>query len=360
MAHSDMTKDEVSTETLSEMFKKGLDIQDGLDSSSKSTNSKEFQHKVRKGILLLEDATRFVSLLDVFSRNETVSEVPTEHLKYFLLPVLLGDLNSKLVDQDRLEVIQIVEAYYIDFLTRVKDYEIANVPNITKSTEVVEHKPSSSSTSSTADLAKMNREREEKIRRYKESKAIEVSLKELKLAMANPSRDEDIIREYYLKLIRKYSFMAMDELTSFETEKGILQHMAKMREAGVPMPRDAAKQPPPRPLKTIIITRDAVQKEVFGMGYKNLPVLSIEEFYEGRVRDGWFPAPQAAGSRSASNALQDRVADEEAAKHMEYAEAAQKEAKEENDDPEELARKRNMDEYKDDHKRGEGNRHNRG
>ena len=41
-------------------------------------------------------------------------------------------------------------------------------------------------------------------------------------------------------------------------------------------------------------------------------------------------------------------------------EAAAQEAKEENDDPEELARKRNMDEYKDDHQRGEGNRHNRG
>ena len=26
------------------------------------------------------------------------------------------------------------------------------------------------------------------------------------------------------------------------------------------------------------------------MGYKNLPVLSIEEFYEQRVRDGWFPS----------------------------------------------------------------------
>ena len=35
-----------------------------------------------------------------------------------------------------------------------------------------------------------------------------------------------------------------------------------------------------RPLKPIVITRDKLQKEVFGMGYKNLPILSIEEFYE--------------------------------------------------------------------------------
>lgn len=37
-----------------------------------------------------------------------------------------------------------------------------------------------------------------------------------------------------------------------------------------------------------------------------------------------------------------------------------KEEKEENDDEEELQSKRRMDEYKDEHKRGEGNRHNMG
>lgn len=86
-----------------------------------------FQMKVRKAILLLEDATRLVSVLDLFSRNERISEVPTSTLKFFLLPVLLGDLNSKLVDNnDRLELIKIVEAYYRDFLQRAKDYDIVN------------------------------------------------------------------------------------------------------------------------------------------------------------------------------------------------------------------------------------------
>ena len=69
--------------TLSELFKRGLDIHDWLDKSTLPTNSSEFQHQVKKGILLLEDATRLVSVLDIFSRNETVSEVQTEHLKFF-------------------------------------------------------------------------------------------------------------------------------------------------------------------------------------------------------------------------------------------------------------------------------------
>ena len=39
-------------------------------------------------------------------------------------------------------------------------------------------------------------------------------------------------------------------------------------------------------------------------------------------------------------------------------EAAHREHQEETDDPELLARQQGMDEYKDDHRRGEGNRHN--
>ena len=167
----------------------------------------------------------------------------------------------------------------------MKDYEISSVPCFKKP---VREEPKKSDPKK--DLAKMNREREEKIRRYKESKALECSLKELKFAIEKPSCDDDVLRDYYLKMIRKFTFSAMDELSSFETEKEILQHMAKMRESGSTISVNSEKEKPKRPLKPIVITRDAIQKEIFGMGYKNLPVFSIEEFYEQRVRDGWFPS----------------------------------------------------------------------
>ena len=200
----------------------------------------------------------------------------------------------------------------------------------------------------------MNREREEKIRRYKESKELEDSIKTMKVQLGEHC-DEDFLRDYYLKLIRKSVYSALDELSSFEIEKEILEHMAKMRESGNAVSAlNRAMDTKRRPLKPIIITRDALQKEVFGMGYKNLPVMSIEEFYEHRAQTGWFPQP---------GSLQDRAiiqATPESAEEREDAEAAEKEAKEENDDPEELARKRNFDEFKDEHQRGEGNRHNKG
>ena len=77
-------------ESLSQLFDRGLELHTEILTSSDETNSDAYQDKVKKGILMLEDATRLVSVLDLFSRNENFTEVPTEHLKFFLLPVLLG------------------------------------------------------------------------------------------------------------------------------------------------------------------------------------------------------------------------------------------------------------------------------
>ena len=87
------TKDLSKTmDTLPSIFAKGLSLHSELCSDSEDPQSDTFQTKVRQGIMILEDATRMVSVLDLFSRNETVSDLPTNTLKFFLLPVLLGGL----------------------------------------------------------------------------------------------------------------------------------------------------------------------------------------------------------------------------------------------------------------------------
>ena len=86
--------EENQEESLSQLFDKGLSLHNEVLDSTEETKSEAFQDSVKKGILMLEDATRLVSLLDVFSRNENYSELPTEHLKFFLLPVLLGMIYS--------------------------------------------------------------------------------------------------------------------------------------------------------------------------------------------------------------------------------------------------------------------------
>ena len=85
--------EENQEESLSQLFDKGLCLHSKVLDSNEETKSVVFQDSVKKGILILEDATRLVSLLDIFSRNENYSELPTDHLKFFLLPVLLGKIE---------------------------------------------------------------------------------------------------------------------------------------------------------------------------------------------------------------------------------------------------------------------------
>jgi len=361
--HTSETESE--NETLSALFSKGLSIHDSVCADEGDTNSATFQEKVRKGIMILEDATRLVSILDLFSRNEHVRDIPTESLKFFLLPVLLGNLNSKLTDETdrRLQMIVIIETYYLDFLNRVKDYSVMEnieIPKIRLSDNDECNETSIASNPLKPDLAKMNKERDEKIKKYKQKKELEAQLKELKVLVVDldkDHRDEELVRKYYLKMIHSFVLSTMDEIASYEMEKSMLHHMAKIRRGEVPDTQSKNNQVK-RPLKPIVITRDAVQKEVFGMGYKHLPILTIEEFYEQRVRDGWFPSPEE--TKKQNSLLNRAMTDSESARNQEDEEARLKELKEENDDEEELESKRRMDAYKDEHKRVEGNRHNMG
>jgi len=362
---NDVAKEAVSEETLGSMFLRGLELHDKVRDSGDDPRSDAFQNEVRKAILLLEDATRMVSVLDLFSRNEDVSEVTTHSLKFFLLPALLGNLNSKLQEdhERRLEVIRVVETYYMDFLRRIKDYGIVDyaLPDI-KTDEDDEGSDAAPPVTAAAsrqvpDLRKMEGERELKMRRFKEKKQLESEIKELRFAVTNEDeKDDETLRKFYLALIKGSALECLEELASFQMEKPILAHMAKVKRGEVKAVE--VRRSTTRPLKPIIITKDMVQKEVFGMGYKNLPVLSIEEFYEQRVRDGWFPDPAQVKQQQS---LMDRAnQDPEAALAQQDEDERVKDDKEDRDDEEELQRKRNWDEYTDEHKRGEGNMHNKG
>lgn len=77
---------------------------------------------------MLEQATRLVSIVDMFSQNESFEEVATENIKYFLLPAFLGTLATKICNtDDRMHVVNVAEIYFVDFLKRVKTYGLTNI-----------------------------------------------------------------------------------------------------------------------------------------------------------------------------------------------------------------------------------------
>ena len=222
-------------------------------------------HKVKKAILMLEDATRLVSLLDIFSRNEHHKELPGEHLKYFLLPVLLGDLTTRLVEGERSEAVENAQVYYVDFLQRCTDYsivELASVPTVTYVKEEGEEEKENV-ISGKPDLAKMNAERSGKMARFKETKQLKEDLRLLQESLAK-GRDEEVVRQFHIKLIKKFVNSSLDEMASLKMEVEMLQHMAKMKAGKVMV---EVNPEPARKLKPIVITADKMQKEVYGLGY---------------------------------------------------------------------------------------------
>lgn len=120
------TKSEAEVPKLSELLDRGWKIFEEVDITNEPLGSNSIQVRVKRAISMLEEASRMAAQLDLFSRNEELEETATADLKYLLLPALLGALSMKLTSRDkRLEIVQTARAYFMDYLRRCKDYNIA-------------------------------------------------------------------------------------------------------------------------------------------------------------------------------------------------------------------------------------------
>ncbi|CAL7942829.1 unnamed protein product [Xylocopa violacea] len=255
-----------------------------------------------------------------------------------------------------MHIVNIAEIYFLDFLKRVKAYGLTDieVPEI-KMERDREGQQERVRTNAELITEMVNR-RNTKLQRYKEQKELESRLKILKENLSNPNIDDEIKREYIVSLIKLYVNLTIEELASIAAEKPILEHMKNMRRTETASGKILQKRrPSPPKLQPIIITRDEVQKKVFGIGYPSLPVLTVQEFYDQRVKDGDWPdrsQQHQTNAKCMQNLANSQGEDNEQ-------EDVKKEEMIEADNPEILGQLRAMDEYKDSHRRGWGNRANR-
>ncbi|XP_059483860.1 immunoglobulin-binding protein 1b [Neocloeon triangulifer] len=358
---------------ISELFTEGFAGLGKVNNSSEATNSASVQGQVRQLIRALEDCTRLVSNVDMFSTNECLEEVSSHNLRYLLLPALLGKLTLKLSTDisGRCEVVKLADAYFKDFLRRCRDYGAieheAVMPYLEENEEGVETNENVPliSRDRNADLVTMVHKRSNKIKQFQEEKEREQRLKELQAIANGEFADDELIREYHMTLLKSYIAQSLEEISSLQQEKNILQHMEQLNKESaeydseiLEAQRPPSRRPPPskKGLMPVIITKDQAMKQVFGAGYPSLPVMTVDEFYEQRVQQGIFPVGQASGCGLGP-----------CSHSHEHGQAAGvdidpeivKEYHDERDDPATLARNRAMDDYKDDHRRGEGNTYNR-
>uniref|UniRef100_A0A8B9G7N6 IGBP1 protein n=1 Tax=Amazona collaria TaxID=241587 RepID=A0A8B9G7N6_9PSIT len=171
--------------------------------------------------------------------------------------------------------------------------------------------------------------------RYKQKKELENRLASMKNSVDSGQSDEEQIREFYMLQTQKWINTSLEEIESVDQEIVLL----RSRDTSSAPPHSTSRQVRP-PVKPFILTRDAVQAKVFGAGYPSLPVMTVDDWYDQRRRQGVVSG-------------QTGLTDEELQKQ-------QQEKKEEEDDEEALQKARNWDNWKDTHPRGYGNRHNMG
>lgn len=346
-----------SKESLSELFDKGFDLFNEINQTKESTNSLKVQSDVKQAMHIFEESTKLVSLVDMFSDNENFDEIPTENIKYFLLPALLGTLTTKICNaDDRMHIIDVAEIYFVDFLKRLKSYGLTDIQIPEKNNIETEETAIERSKSNAEMITQMVSVRNTKIQRYTEQKELEARLKILKQGMEDLNIDDESKREYFKTLLKVYVNQALDELRSLADERPILEHMKKMDDGEKKSSHFHKSRNTSAKLKPIIITRDELQKQVYGAGYPSLPVLTVQEFYDQRVKDGDWPDPSQRNKIN-NTCLQD-IAKNESNTEQDK-EDEDKEKMIEQDDEESLNRARAMDEYKDTHRRGWGNRYNR-
>ncbi|NWV99862.1 IGBP1 protein, partial [Machaerirhynchus nigripectus] len=329
---------------LAELLALGRRLLEELETSTEpSSGAPAVQEKVRQGLDALQRAAAMVAQLELFSENEELEEIASADLKFMLLPALLGALTLKQVDLSRRrEHLESAREHFLRFLKLCRNYGLGcfQLSSGTSSEEGA-GSPSVPQDPTQPNLVAMAMGRTAKIERYKQMKELENKLASMSSSVESGTADEDQIREFYILQIQKWIGTSLEEIESIEQELVILRSRDAARQA--PGGSRGPSRPARAPMKPFILTRDAAQARVFGVGYPGLPTMTVDDWYEQRRRQGVVSSPQRVPGAS----------DEELQKQ-------QQETEEEEDNEEALKKARDWDDWKDTHPRGYGNRHNMG
>jgi len=369
---SEIYENDMDSMKLSDLFDHGWKIQRELAKSGLCEQSSEFLAKRKNALDILKRCEFMLDELHLFSDNESLDEVSTSELRYFLTYALIGWLFNKVnsnKSDTRLAALLKAKSNYLKYLALTKDYDLHkfNVDKMSKEedTETSLEKVTLNldrQAEFDANLINMAHSRSEKIARYKDQKQIEKEMDDIAKILDSVKKeqvDEETRRKYFTKCLKFWINQALDDfkcindeisiLKSIELEKVNKSEQVSEMYANI----DSGYSQPQAQKKPFIITKDALQAKVFGMGYPSLPVYSIEEFADQKINDGCMPtvaAEPGKGGAQIGGGVTDNQKDDD---------KANKDALEDAYDETQLQQARNWDEFKDENKRGAGNTYNR-
>uniref|UniRef100_K7FYS0 Uncharacterized protein n=1 Tax=Pelodiscus sinensis TaxID=13735 RepID=K7FYS0_PELSI len=179
----------------------------------------------------------------------------------------------------------------MDFLMLSKNYNIGKFHLPPTPENLNENEPTESTSGAgpagrQSSLVAMASNRQAKIERYKQKKELENKLASMKAFVENGQAEEEQIREYYLMQIQKWISTSLEEIESIDQEMVILRGRNALKQASAP----PQKSHQPRiAMKPFILTRDAIQAKVLGAGYPSLATMTVNDWYEQRMKQGILP-----------------------------------------------------------------------
>ena len=237
------------------------------------------QDNIKKHIKVLEETTLLVNKLELFSTNESLDDLQTGYLKFLLIPAFLGYLTLKQVgESSREELIRIGKVYFVDYLNRLNSYKIIDLDV----KRLIERNENEFFPKSQPSLEQLAKERNEKLRLYNESKQLDEKLAKLSYILDDHEGnkvDEDVVRDFFLSFIRRWVNRIVDEIKSISMEEIMLRNRPKIADRPRTTQSAANFQP-------FIITKNEMQKKVFGLGYPSRPTVTIEEFVNQKIEEG--------------------------------------------------------------------------
>jgi immunoglobulin-binding protein 1 len=230
----------------------------------------------------LEKSTELINQLQLFSSNERVEDIQTSHLKYLMAPACLGYLTSRLIGAERVELVTLAIVYFCDYLQRLYDYKLSNerVPQLSLADDTSKEVVPTSQPS----LEEMAIERGAKIRKFTENRQLDSELDQFAYVLKGENEeqlDDEVVRSYYLKLIRRWINTAQEEIKSLQLEQQMLRMFAGKTGQEVRKENKSNTR-----FKPFIITKNELQKQVYGLGYPSRPTVTIEEFVNTKIDEG--------------------------------------------------------------------------
>uniref|UniRef100_A0A914IC26 TAP42-like protein n=1 Tax=Globodera rostochiensis TaxID=31243 RepID=A0A914IC26_GLORO len=321
------------------------DLLKGRLGDSKSSQRNETLKNCMRMLQLLSEA---VERLALFSANEEADEIPTNSLRFLLIPAYLASALQEInVEMDkRGAYLRASKKHYREFLESLSLFGLINfrLPWLDE-----ENRPRDQGEGGgrligdSFEEAKARRQRT--VSRLQQLEQLEKTLERLK----NEKRrndDEAAQREIIYTLLRLWSVRSVKELDMIEEELKMVEQF-EMRNSHPTTFGDSActsndsKSAEPVRLKPFIIARSEAQKRVFGLGYPSVPTTTVDEWYDQTFGNGAKPSSFNIGQRKTDD-------DDD----------------EEEDEEEETETKRRAqirrDEWKDMNRRGCGNTYNKG